>query len=360
MVNYLNKNLISISSNLKRFSGLKAKIMEVCGTHTMAISKYGIRNLLPEGVELISGPGCPVCVTEPGIISVAIELAKHGITIVTFGDMMRVPSSKGSLQEARAKGADVRVIYSPLDAVEMSFSNPSIDICFFAVGFETTAPGIVLSLKKAVEFGLKNFTMLTSMRTIPPAMEEIAKDANVNINGFLAPGHVSTIIGSRPYINIVKKYGIPSVVSGFSASDIIASLDMLLTMIEKGDRNVRVQYDSVVKEEGNKKAKDIIDSYFVVSDILWRGLGIIKDSGLRIKDEFSMFDALIKYDLQVEVEEEPTGCLCGDVLGGRIVPINCPLFGSVCTPEKPVGPCMVSSEGSCSAYYKYRSVKKYI
>ncbi|MGQ9706415.1 MAG: hydrogenase formation protein HypD [bacterium] len=347
------ENIIKKSKNLGRFLGIKAKIMEVCGTHTMAISKYGIRGLLPGSIGLISGPGCPVCVTEPGIISTAIKLAKRGITIATFGDMMRVPSLSGSLQEARAGGADVKVIYSPLDSVQIASENHNTDVCFFAVGFETTAPAIALSLKRAVELGLENFSLLTSMRVIPPAMEQIVKDGNAKIDGFIAPGHVSTIIGSKPYVKIARDYKVPIVISGFSSSDIITSIDMLLSMIDCGESEVKVQYDKVVKSDGNEKAKDIIERYFTSYDIKWRGLGIIKGSGLAIRDDFSRYDALIKYNMEVIDEDEPEGCRCGDVLSGKIVSIECPLFGQVCTPSNPVGPCMVSSEGSCSAYYKY-------
>jgi hydrogenase expression/formation protein HypD len=353
IVKHNDKYLSDILANLKRFSGLKVNIMEVCGTHTMAISRYGIRSILPGGVRLISGPGCPVCVTEPGVISLAIQFAEDGITVATFGDMMRVPSSKSSLQEARARGADIRVVYSPLDVVDILTASPDIELCFFAVGFETTAPAVALLLEKAIELRLKNFSMLTSLRTIPPAMEEIAKDGSAKVNGFIAPGHVSVVIGSKAYMKIARDYGIPSVISGFSASDIIKSIDMLLDMIKNRQRGVKIQYSSVVDEDGNKRALNIIDKYFILSDISWRGLGNIKGSGLKIRPEYSDYDALVKFGIEVESEEEPDNCLCGDVISGKVVPTDCALFGILCSPEKPVGPCMVSSEGTCSAYYKY-------
>jgi len=339
--------------DLKRYSYIKATIMEVCGTHTMAISRYGIRSLLPEGVRLISGPGCPVCVTEPGAISTAVQLAESGVTLVTFGDMMRVPSARGSLYQARAKGADVRIAYSPLDALNIAVNNKDISVCFFAVGFETTIPGISFTLKRAIEEGIDNFSMLTSLRTIPPAMEVIVKTGEAGVDGFIAPGHVSTIIGSEAYRDIAEKYGVPTVVSGFSAGDILTTVSMILDMIESNESEVRIQYEHVVKPEGNIKAMKMMYEYFNIYDIGWRGLGIIEKSGLKIKEEYSAIDALCRYDIEIEEEDEPEGCLCGDVLAGRAIPPDCSLFGGLCTPSKPVGPCMVSSEGSCAAYYKY-------
>lgn len=330
------------------------RIMEVCGTHTVSIARAGIRTLLEGLVTLISGPGCPVCVTPDGYIDAAIGLGKQpGIVVATFGDMLRVPGKRSSLEKERAKGIDVRVLYSPLDAVEIAANSLGKEVVFLGVGFETTAPSIAGAILAAAGKGLANFSVLSSVRTIPLAMEVLASDPEVRIEGFLCPAHVSTIIGSDAYLPIAEKFRVPCVVAGFEPLDILCGIHLLLRQKKRGAATVENEYTRVATPSGNRKALDVIENVFQPCDIAWRGIGVIPGTGLRIADGYAAFDAERKFGLDVSSAAETTACRCGDVLKGKIAPPQCPLFGKACTPEEPYGPCMVSSEGTCAAYFKY-------
>ncbi len=331
--------------------------MEVCGTHTVAIFRHGIRSLLPEGLKLLSGPGCPVCVTSIKDIDTAIAIARRGDAILTtFGDMMRVPGGKQSLMEVRAEGADIRIVYSPLDSLKIAKENKDKKVVFFSAGFETTAPSAAATVAEAERLGIPNFYLYSVHKVVPPALEALLVSEDVRIDGFILPGHVSTIIGTMPYKFIPEKYSIPCAVTGFDADDIFGGIAMLLKQIIEGKASVEVEYKTVVKEEGNPKAIHFIEDVFEPSDSYWRGIGMIPGSGLRLRDKWAHRDAEKVYDLEVPDIAEPRGCMCGLVLRGIKMPSECPLFAKVCTPDKPVGACMVSSEGSCAAYYRYRAV----
>jgi hydrogenase expression/formation protein HypD len=339
---------------LRAYSGPAARLMEVCGTHTMAIARFGIQQALSERVELVSGPGCPVCVCEPGVVSAAVKLAKNsGLILATFGDMLLVPAGAGSLSQARAAGGDVRVVYSPAQAVTIAEQNPQRPVVFLAVGFETTAPAIAGAVKMAKEKKLTNLSFLISLRTIPPALRALSNDPEVRLSGFLLPGHVSVIIGVKPYQLALSDSGLPGVVAGFTAEDILGAIDRLLALVSSRSSAVENAYPRAVRFEGNSKAQKLLAEVFVPADISWRGLGIIPESGLVLANAYQEFDACRKHSVKVEDESPPAGCCCGDVLAGRIRPTECALFSSSCTPQSPVGPCMVSSEGTCAAYYKY-------
>jgi hydrogenase expression/formation protein HypD len=360
------------------YRGGAARIMEVCGTHTMSIARFGIRSLLPAGVRLISGPGCPVCVTPAPVVDAAVEIAgKPRAVVVTFGDMMRVPGSGKTLEARRAEGADVRVVYSALDAVAMAEREPDKRFVFVSVGFETTTPGIALTVMEAERQGLKNLSFLTANRLVIPAMEALCRSGDVAIDGFLCPGHVSVVIGSDAYRGIVRDFGIPCVVSGFEPVDILIAILALLRQMarRKAGESVEVEnaYGRAVTGEGNLRAMEIMGKVFRVVDAEWRGIGVIARSGLALGGAYAGMDALSVFGDELgsfagEAGRRPAGrpaaaasagmpagCRCGDVLRGVIVPPECPLFGKRCVPESPVGPCMVSSEGSCAAYYKYGS-----
>jgi len=333
---------------------LPMRLMEVCGTHTVAIFRSGIRSLLPQGVELISGPGCPVCVTPAGEIDRAITLARRdGVILATFGDLMRVPGSSSSLQQERASGADIRIVLSPLDALQMAQDHPERAVCFFAVGFETTSPAIAAAVQEAKRKGLANFYLLSSQRIIPPAIRALLSGGRVKIDGFILPGHVSVIIGRAPYLLISEEFGLPGVITGFEPLDILEGIYMLLRQREEGRTSIEIQYSRVVKEEGNQHALAILNAVFTPVDARWRGLGTIPESGLVLREGFSALDAAQAFDIPYADKEDPPGCLCGEVLQGIHRPPDCTLFGTRCTPEEPIGPCMVSSEGSCAAYFKY-------
>jgi hydrogenase expression/formation protein HypD len=333
-------------------------IMEVCGTHTMAIAKSGIRELLPPNIKLISGPGCPVCITAQGDIDTVIELASHkNIIMATFGDMIRVPGTHTSLQEARSQGAEVRVVYSPLDALELAKNNPDKEVVFLGIGFETTAPTVGASIEAAKTRQLHNYSVLSLHKLVPPALEHIFSVPDIKVDALLCPGHVSMIIGLEPYRLLVEKYHKPCVVAGFEAIDILESLIMILLQFEQNKPQALIQYQRAVKEEGNPVARNIINKVFQAADTRWRGLGIIPGSGLEIRDEYSQFDARKKFDLP-DLEDVPIkGCSCGEILTGRITPHECHLFGKACTPINPIGPCMVSQEGACAAYYRYTPLR---
>jgi hydrogenase expression/formation protein HypD len=332
----------------------RLNIMEVCGTHTMAIGKYGIRKIMPESINLISGPGCPVCVTPLNYIDKAIELIKiNDVIITTFGDMMKVPGSYSSLEKEKSNGSKIFVVYSPVDALEIAEKNKSKNVIFLSVGFETTTPSIAQTIKIAKDKKIKNFFILCGNKIIPPAMEFLLKEKDTEINGFLCPGHVSTIIGAEPYKKISEKYNIPCVISGFEPADILYSIYLILRCIIEGKAEVINEYKRTVREKGNLKAKKIINEVFEICDSEWRGIGKIENSGYKLKEEFSQFDAEKKFKIDVKYPEEKTGCICGEILKGKKKPFECPLFEKICNPENPFGPCMVSSEGTCSAYYKY-------
>jgi hydrogenase expression/formation protein HypD len=327
--------------------------MEVCGTHTMAIYQYGLRTLLPPQVRLISGPGCPVCVTSNEYLDRAIALARlPDVTIATFGDMLRVPGSRSSLMEERARGAQIRIVYSPLDAVALAEKNPERRVVFLGVGFETTVPTIAGSILTARARGITNYVVLTSHKTIPGPMVLLSSDPELTIDGYLCPPHVSAIIGSDAYLPLAEQ-GVPCVVTGFEPADVLQGVEMLVRQVKEGRHQVENQYRRVVSREGNRKAQEIIRQLFVPADAAWRGMGVIPGSGLVIAPEFREYDAAVMIPVPVEPPVEHSGCRCGEILRGKLSPFDCPLFGGVCTPETPVGACMVSSEGTCAAAYKY-------
>ncbi len=330
------------------------RLMEVCGTHTVSIFRHGIRAVLPEEISFLSGPGCPVCVTSLADLDRVIALSSQPDTILTtFGDMMRVPGSRMNLQEARAGGADVRVVYSPMEALSIAARNPGRRVVFFATGFETTSPVVAATLKEADRRGIGNFHVYTNHKLVPPALQALLADDRVRVDGFILPGHVSVVIGSRPYEFISRDHGRPAVIAGFEAGDIIESVALLLAQILSGRAAVEIQYRRAVRTEGNTRALSLVDSCFRVVDAQWRGLGIIEESGLSLREELRHRDVPDLPDAEAGTVPARGGCRCGDVLRGISAPPECPLFGAGCTPEKPVGACMVSSEGSCASYYRY-------
>lgn len=335
-------------------SGRVISFMEVCGTHTMSIYQYGLRSLLPPEIRLISGPGCPVCVTPNSYLDRAIACCRlPGVTIATFGDMLRVPGSDSSLMEERARGADIRIVYSPLDAVKMAIANPEKKIIFLGVGFETTAPTIAGSIITARQKGVSNFSVLASHKTMPAPMAALAGDPELLIDGFICPAHVSAITGSAAYEPLASIHKRPCVITGFEPADILHGVSMLAAQFLAGESRVEIQYSRAVRREGNPKALAIMDELFEPCDAEWRGLGTIPGSGLKIRESFAEFDAERTLRPEVEPSREPAGCRCGDVLKGKLAPFDCPLFAGRCTPESPVGACMVSTEGTCAAAYKY-------
>ena len=343
--------------NLLKQIGKQVRLMEVCGTHTVAIFRQGVRELLPDGLSLISGPGCPVCVTAVEDIEKAMEISrKENVIFTTFGDMMRVPGIKKNLSETKAEGADIRVLYSPIDALKIASENKDKKIVFFATGFETTSPSVAATLFEAEKRGISNFYIYSVHKLVPPALDALLGSGEVKIDGFILPGHVSTIIGSKPYNFITEKYLKPSVITGFEAGDILQGINMLLEQIASNRAEVEIQYKKVVREEGNPKAVALINEYFEPCDAYWRGIGTIPLSGLKLREKYKHRDinSVIKIEtLFISGPQEPKGCSCGEILKGIKTPDECPLFAGVCTPENPVGACMVSTEGSCAAYYKY-------
>ncbi len=330
-------------------------LMEVCGTHTVSIGRYGFRSLLPPNLHLLSGPGCPVCVTANRDIDHAVALARlDGAIITTFGDMIRVPGSTSSLAAEKAAGRDVRVVYSPLDALDVAAANPERPVIFMGVGFETTAPAIAACILEAAARDLGNFAVFCVHKLTPAALTAIARDPATKIDGFILPGHVSTIIGLTPYGFLARDFHIPGVVTGFEPVDILESIALLVDMATGGTAAIRNAYPRGVADAGNPVARQLIDQVFETCDAAWRGLGELPSSGLAIRPAFARFDAARRFAVEIEPTREASGCRCGDVLRGVIPPTACPLFGRVCTPENPVGPCMVSSEGSCAAYYRFR------
>ena len=331
-----------------------ATLMEVCGTHTVAIARNGIRGLMPEGVRLASGPGCPVCVTSNHDIDKVIALARvPEVTIATFGDMTRVPGSTSSLLAEQAAGRDVRIVYSPLDALRLAQELPERQVVFVGVGFETTTPLTAMAVKRAQAMGLANFTVYGAPKNMPGALEAIVNDPELKVDALILPGHVSTIIGAAPYEFLAERYGLPGVITGFEPVDVLQGIAMIMRQLHEGRADIEIAYARGVMPEGNPVALAAIDEVFETCAATWRGLGEIPSSGYRIRDEFAEFDAMRRFQPDVEPVREHAGCRCGDVLRAHLRPDECPLFRTVCTPENPVGPCMVSSEGSCAAYYRY-------
>ena len=340
--------------SIEKWAPEHAVLMEVCGTHTVSIARNGLRTMMPEGTRLASGPGCPVCVTSNKDIDTVIAFARvPGVTIATFGDMTRVPGSTSSLLKEQAQGRSVQIVYSPLDALRLAQENPDRQIVFVGVGFETTTPLVAMAIKRARDLGLTNFSVFVAHKNMPGALEAIVSDPSLQVTALILPGHVSTIIGMEPYQFLAKKYGIPGVITGFEPLDVLQGIAMIMRQLHEGRAEIEIAYTRGVHPEGNPVAKAAIDEVFPTVDATWRGLGVIPGSGYAVREEFADFDAVRRFEPEVEPTQEPKGCRCGDVLRGAMAPNECPLFRRVCTPENPVGPCMVSSEGSCAAYFRY-------
>lgn len=340
--------------SIEKWAPEQATLMEVCGTHTVAIARNGLRTMMPEGIRLASGPGCPVCVTSNKDIDTVIALSRvPGVTIATFGDMTRVPGSTSSLLKEQAQGRSINIVYSPLDALTLAKENPDEQIVFVGVGFETTTPLVAMAIKRAKAMGLKNFSVFVAHKNMPGALETIVADPALKIDALILPGHVSTIIGVKPYEFLAQKYGIPGVITGFEPVDVLQGIAMIMRQLHEGRAEIEIAYSRGVMKEGNPVALAAIEEVFETVDATWRGLGVIPGSGYAIRDEYKEFDAFARFSPEVEPTQEPKGCRCGDVLRGIMAPNECPLFRKICTPENPIGPCMVSSEGSCAAYFRY-------
>ncbi|MEO0115603.1 MAG: hydrogenase formation protein HypD [candidate division WOR-3 bacterium] len=345
---------------IKRTIDRPTNFMEVCGTHTMAISSSGIRRAIDKRLKLLSGPGCPVCVTPDEDIDLAINLARQpDVIIATFGDMMRVPGSDSSLEREKAKGCDIRIVYSALDSLKIAQRERGKKIIFLGVGFETTAPTIASAIIIAKKEKIQNFLVLSLFKLIPPALKKIVTAPNLKIDGFILPGHVSTIIGKEPYEFLAKEFNKPCVITGFETIDILQAIYLLLNQL-RTEPKVEIQYRRSVKPEGNRKAQELMNQVFQITDSNWRGIGKIEGSGLKLKPEYEGFDALKHFNLthwprtpDKRKSELRSKCRCGEILLGLCQPPACPLFAKSCTPEHPIGPCMVSSEGACAAYFKY-------
>lgn len=388
----IEKKIKALATQLP--DGKTVNIMEVCGSHTMAIARYAIREILPDNINLVSGPGCPVCVTDSGYIDAAISLALRPDTLVaTFGDMVNVPGgnqssevggqkseekdwrtsniehptsniesksqnqiskSPNTLAKMRAEGANVEVCYSPTKAIELAKENPDKEVVFLGIGFETTIVPVVAIIDIAIKENIKNLSVLTAFKLVPPALEALVSDPELNIDAFLCPAHVSAIIGSKAYESFVAKHHIPCVIASFEPVDIMYGLQKIMEQIVEDKAFVDNQYKRVVKDSGNPIAQKILEKYLEPADVPWRGIGVIPGSGMGLKKEFQAYDAAKRFNLIIEPGQPDKRCLCGDVLKGKIKPMNCPMFAKACTPLNPIGPCMVSSEGSCAAYYKYR------
>jgi len=353
---YRKKDLIiSLAEKLKSISTKEIVLMEVCGGHTMAIHRFGLASLLPPTIRLISGPGCPVCVSSQHFIDMAMAYSKiPGVIITTYGDLIRVPGSSTSLEKERANGSDVRIIYSVLESLEIAKRNPEKKVIFLGIGFETTAPATAAAILEAKKENITNFFVLSAHKVMPPVMKALVEEG-VKIDGFIAPGHVSAITGTAIYDELASVCGLGVVVSGFEPVDMMQAILMLAIQIESGSPKVEVQYQRVVHVDGNKMARLALGEVFELRDDKWRGLGIIPQSGLRIRDAYSLFEAEKQFNVDVPESTEPKGCICGQILRGLKTPVDCGLFGKKCTPSDPVGACMVSGEGTCATYYKYRS-----
>jgi len=350
----LKTDINAIALHLKR----DIRIMEVCGTHTVSIRRAGIHSLLPSNIHLISGPGCPVCVTSTGYIDNAISLAERGKAIIaTFGDMLKVPGSQGISLSRFMAGGNVRIVYSPLDILKIQESSDK-PIVFLGIGFETTVPTIAATFLRIFQEKKRNIYLYTGFKTVPIALDTLLKMPNSIIDAFLLPGHVSVIIGEKPYREVLEREtGVPGVIAGFEPQDILIAILWILRQIKNGTHKVQNAYPRAVRQNGNPKAREVIDKLLMPADELWRGLGMLPGSGLSLRPQYSVMDAKKYFDFKQEYNYEPPGCLCSEVLQGKLLPPKCPLFGNKCIPEDPVGPCMVSSEGACAAYYRYGDIK---
>jgi hydrogenase expression/formation protein HypD len=353
---YRKKELIlAVSEKIKGVSKKEMVLMEVCGGHTMAIHRFGLPSLLPANIRLISGPGCPVCVSGQHFIDTAMAYSKiPGVIITTYGDLIRVPGSTTSLEKERANGSDVRIVYSVLESLEIAKKNPGKKVVFLGIGFETTAPLTAAAVLQAKAENIPNFFVLSAHKVMPPVMKALV-DEGVKIDGFIAPGHVSAITGTGIYDELASVCRLGVVVSGFEPVDMMQAILMLALQIESGTPKVEVQYQRVVHRDGNKLAQEVLNDVFELRDDTWRGLGIIPLSGLKIRKELSAYDAEVQFSVDIPESTEPKGCICGEILRGLKTPADCPLFAKKCTPSDPVGACMVSGEGTCATYYKYRS-----
>ena len=340
---------------IQSYTGPKLRIMEVCGTHTHEIFRLGIRQLLPDNIELISGPGCPVCVTPVETIDYALKLATQpNVILASFGDMMRVPGSKEDLLSVKARGADIRMLYTPLDALSLAKENPDKEIVFFAIGFETTAPVHLMALKEAIRRGLPNFSILTSLFTVPPAIEAILSDPESKVDGFLTAGHVCAITGNRAYHRLTARYKIPMVVTGFEPVDLLYGIYRCVSQLEAGSYEVENAYKRAVPEQGNAAARQLMDEMLEPCDQDWRGIGIIPSSGLQLRSEYKRYSSRMRFQLRPEENRIASECIAGLIMRGLRQPSDCPHFGKACHPTHPLGAPMVSSEGVCAAYYRYK------
>jgi hydrogenase expression/formation protein HypD len=351
---YYRKLFYDLTDKLRRITDRPVKLMEVCGTHTMAIGKAGIRSILPSNIELVSGPGCPVCVTADTDIDAFMELAqREDVILATYGDMVRVPGSDGSLADIKARGADIRVVYSVSEALAFADSEKDKEVVFLGVGFETTAPATAHGIKVAAKEDLKNFSVFNLHKTVPEALEVLLDDDMTSIDGFVLPGHVSVILGEKPYAFITEKYGVPGAIAGFEPTEIMTAIVKLVQDIKAETPQISNLYRRVVRPEGNTVAQLLMAEVFEPYDAEWRGLGTIPQSGLRLRNEYERFDAEQRFNIRRREVKLHKGCSCGLILKGVKKPDECSLFAKRCTPESPVGPCMVSSEGTCAAYYLY-------
>ncbi|WP_238881857.1 hydrogenase formation protein HypD [Clostridium sp. YIM B02551] len=339
---------------IEKLSNKEITIMEVCGTHTMSIFKYGIKNILPKNIKIISGPGCPVCVTPESYIDIAINLSKReDVIIATFGDMIRVPGKEGTLLNRKSIDNNIRIVYSSMDAINIAINNPYKKVVFLSLGFEATTPMAALTAIEVKNRKINNFLFLTSHRKMPPIIEKLSKDPELKTDGYLLPGHVCAIAGIKEFEDLSSRYKIPGVVTGFEPIDILQGIKNLVEIVNKNEARVINEYKRVVREKGNENAQKYINKVFKSSDGEWRGIGRVIESEFVLKDEYEAYDAIRYFNIEVERNREISMCRCGEILTGKITPKMCPLFRKVCTPENPVGACMVSTEGTCSAYYKY-------
>jgi hydrogenase expression/formation protein HypD len=351
---YRDKELVlKLAEEIRNNSKKRISLMEVCGGHTMSIQRFGIPALLPDTIRLLSGPGCPVCVSSRNYLDRAIAYSRlHDVIICTYGDLIRVPGSTSTLDREKSQGRDIRIVYSVMDALKIAASNPGKKVIFLGIGFETTAPASAASVIGAKRQGIENFFLFSSHKIMPPAMAALI-DEGVRIDGYIAPGHVSTITGDSIYRDISEKYGLGCVIAGFEPVDLMESILMLVRQIENNDQKVEIQYKRAVRPDGNARAREMLEEAFLLRDDWWRGLGILPSSGLGLRESYSAFDAEKMFTVDVEPTREDKGCICGEILKGLKNPKQCALFARSCTPENPAGPCMVSNEGACAAYYRY-------
>ena len=346
-------NAPSVAELLGKISRTPLSVMEVCGTHTVSIFRSGIRSVLPPTLRLVSGPGCPVCVTDQGEIEAALSLLDRGAVVAAYGDMFKVPCKGGSLASKRSGGLDARVVTSAMEVLSIAVENPDREVVFLGVGFETTAPATAALVSEAARRGVPNLSVLSFHKRTPPAVELLAADPDLRLSGFLLPGHVCVILGHAPFRFLPEKYGLPGVIAGFEPDQILLGLAEIVRQHEQGAPALRSVYGTAVKKEGNTKALRLLEEVFRHRDAPWRGIGTIPDSGLGLRKAYESFDAEKRFSLSLLPGAPPAGCRCGEVLTGKIIPPECPLFRSACTPLSPVGPCMVSGEGTCGAYFRF-------